>query len=108
MRKELWREQGRGEHTHLGETKGEGLSGRETLGGVGGGEVPSELVAMVTWSENCDWISLAGEMHILGLAAAAAEELRGERSGVTSTSINFIYCTCSMPDQHTGVVLWPH
>ena len=91
MRKELWREQGRGEHTHLGEMKGEGLSGRETLGGVGGGEVPSELVAMVTWSENCDWISLAGEMHILGLAAAAAEELRGERSDLNFNQLHLLH-----------------
>ena len=90
MRKELWREQGRGEHTHLGEMKGEGLSGRETLGGVGGGEVPSELVAMVTWSENCDWTSLAGEMHILGLAAAA-EELRRERSNLNFNQLHLLH-----------------
>ena len=65
---------------HLGEMKWEGPADRETLGGGGVGEEPSELVAMLIWFEICDWISLAGEIHILGVADTAEELRRGRNN----------------------------
>ena len=48
------------------------------------GEAAPELVAMATCVGNCDWLSLAGEIHILGLPTAKVE-LRGGGEKVQSS-----------------------